>query len=348
MDMETGVTPADAGSEPLSAHEATDRISKLLQGSREATPDDVVEDAKPDAETAEADTYETEEAEGTAEAEAPEAEAEDEPETDTEDDTGDEPDADGGLITLPDGTTATVEEIARWRDTRKNLEADFTKKYEAVASQRKEIEAKTSQLQQQEQILSQQISATMQMLQEVMPPVPDRAMREYDPIGYASQKEDFETAQRRLQYLYATQQEKLARQMQEQQKAREAAIQENKKKLLEAMPELQNEQKRVEMQATIAEGIKTYGFEPEDLKDVYDYRVIQALSDAVKYRKMMAQKPKVEGKAKNTPPVQKPGKRKSSAEQRAQAKRQSLDKLKQTGSPKDAASIISQMLSGNR
>lgn len=39
-----------------------------------------------------------------------------------------------------DGQEVPLSEIKRWRDTRKNLEADFTKKYQALAEQRKQIE----------------------------------------------------------------------------------------------------------------------------------------------------------------------------------------------------------------
>lgn len=39
-----------------------------------------------------------------------------------------------------DGQQVPLSEIKRWRDTRKNLEADFTKKYQALAEQRKQVE----------------------------------------------------------------------------------------------------------------------------------------------------------------------------------------------------------------
>lgn len=39
-----------------------------------------------------------------------------------------------------DGQQVPLSEIRRWRDTRKNLEADFTKKYQSLAEQRKQIE----------------------------------------------------------------------------------------------------------------------------------------------------------------------------------------------------------------
>lgn len=349
MDSEMGVTSASAESEPMTMHEATGKLSALLGGSREATPQETVkEDKTPDAETAEVAAEDYDDDQGTAETEEADAEAEKVEAEDADDDSGDELGSDGELITLPDGTQATIEEVTRWRDTRKNLEADFTKKTMALAEQRKQAESKVVELQQKEQFLSQTLPVTIQMLQATMPPAPDPAMLEYDVATYTRQKEAYEGAQRQLQHAYGTLQNMQAQQAQAQQVALEAVIKENQAQLYEAMPELKDATKRQELAGVIEQGLKTYGFEAKDLESVYDYRVIKALSDAVKYQKLMAQKPKVEGKAKNAPPVQKPGKRKSAAEQRAQAKKSQLDQLKQTGSRKDAAGIISQMLSGNR
>jgi hypothetical protein len=39
-----------------------------------------------------------------------------------------------------DGEEVPLSEVRRWRDTRKNLEADFTKKYQGLATQRKQLE----------------------------------------------------------------------------------------------------------------------------------------------------------------------------------------------------------------
>ena len=341
------VTPADAGSEPMDANSAANHLSQLLQGSpNEATPSSVDDSEKPDVEEPEtAQEYEAEDgSEGDQEALLSD---EGEPDTDSEDDAGNEPEPSEGLITLPDGTQATVEEVTRWRDTRKNLESDFTKKTMALAEERKQAQAKVEQLQQQEQFLSQNLPVAMQVLQASIPPAPDPALRDYDLSSYIAQKEAHEGAKQRLNQLYATQQAMQAKQQEASQAARQAAINENRAKLLEAMPELKNDTKRQEMQATLSEGIKAYGFEPNEMENVYDYRVIQALSDAVKYRRLMAEKPKVEGKAKQAPPVQKPGKRKSSAEQRAQAKKSQFDRLKQTGSAKDGAAVLAQLLRGS-
>lgn len=341
------VTPADAGSEPMDANSAANHLSQLLQGRREeATPSSVEDSETPDVEEPEAATeYEAEDSsEGDQEALHSD---ESEPETDSEDDDGSEPELAEGLYTLPDGTQATAEEITRWRDTRKNLESDFTKKTMALAEERKQAQAKVEQLQQQEQFLSQNLPLAMQVLQASIPPAPDPALRDYDLSSYIAQKEAHEGATRQLQQLYATQQQMQAKQQEASEKARQAAINENRAKLMEAMPELKDERKRQEMQATLSEGIKAYGFEPSEMENVYDYRVIKALSDAVKYRKLMAEKPKVEGKARQAPPVQKPGKRKSSAEIKAQAKKSQFDKLKQTGSAKDGAAVLAQLLRGS-
>lgn len=340
------VTPADAGSEHMDANSAANHLSQLLQGRREeATPSPVEDSETPDVEEPEA--AEEYEAEDGSEGEEALHSDESEPDTDTEDDAGDEPSAAEGLITLPDGTQATVEEVTRWRDTRKNLESDFTKKTMALAEERKQAQAKVEQLQQQEQFLSQNLPLAMQVLQASIPPAPDPALRDYDLSSYIAQKEAHEGATRQLQQLYATQQQMQAKQQEASEKARQAAINENRAKLMEAMPELKDERKRQEMQATLSEGIKAYGFEPSEMENVYDYRVISALSDAVKYRKLMAEKPKVEGKARQAPPVQKPGKRKSSAEIKAQAKKTQFDKLKQTGSAKDGAAVLAQLLRGS-
>ena len=82
---------------------------------------------------------------------------------------------------------------------------------------------------------------------------------------------------------------------------------------------------------------KDYGFEPNDVAQVYDARLIKVFHDAAQYRSLQKAKPEVSKRVVAVPKVVKPG----SAEKPNPAKEQverSFERLKKTGSVHDAVS----------
>ena len=83
---------------------------------------------------------------------------------------------------------------------------------------------------------------------------------------------------------------------------------------------------------------KEYGFEPKDVAQVYDARLIKVFHDAYQYRQLQQAKPEVSKRVVSVPKVMKPG----SGEKPNPAKEQAdeaMQRLKKTGRLDDAVSV---------
>ena len=75
--------------------------------------------------------------------------------------------------------------------------------------------------------------------------------------------------------------------------------------------------------------MKTYGYKPEEMSGINDYRLVLALQDAVAYRALKRQSPEVTKKAQNAPRL--PNKQASAAQER---QRKELDNRFKSGRAK--------------
>lgn len=94
----------------------------------------------------------------------------------------------------------------------------------------------------------------------------------------------------------------------------------------------------------ISNGAKEYGFAPEEVANVVDYRMIKVLNDALAYRKLAEAKPKISKQVVKTPKVVKPGSAGDTSDAQAQTDQKLRQRLRQTGDVKDAAAIYLQRM----
>jgi hypothetical protein len=92
-------------------------------------------------------------------------------------------------------------------------------------------------------------------------------------------------------------------QSKERQEHLDKAVAESKAKLREAIPNWSDEL----YGAITKRGAETYGFKPEEIKEVWDHRVIQVLHDAHQFRLLKEGKQLADKKVETTPPVLRPG-----------------------------------------
>lgn len=91
-------------------------------------------------------------------------------------------------------------------------------------------------------------------------------------------------------------------------------------------------------QSLLRDGVNTYGFSPDEMAGVTDYRMLKVLKDATEFRKLQAAKPAVEKKVNLVPKVVKPGTQQESPQ--AQDEKKLRERLKRTGSEKDAQALM--------
>jgi len=224
--------------------------------------------------------------------------------------------------------------------------ADYQKKTQSLAEQRKSVEAErvkideaaktrdtyAQRLQVIEQLLSQQ--DTTENLQE---------LKESDPIGYAIKVAERSEREKQLQAVQAERQ----RVQQEQQalhgQRMQQHIQSEQEKLKTFIPEFKDEAKADVIRRDIRSYAKSIGFSDQELSQVYDSRAVQTLYKSMQYDKLMAGKAGATKKVSTAPKTIKPGtSNPQSSEQEAQKK--DFVQLRKTGNKRDAAKLFERFL----
>ena len=242
--------------------------------------------------------------------------------------------ADNAKVRLEDGTVVSIADLKKGS----LLNADYTRKTQEVAEQRRSVETQSSALQQQQQQLSEQRDMMAQLLHSIVPQAPDPTLASTDPYAYTRQKAEHEAWINHLQLL--EQQGLYAKQQQEQESA-----QSRKEKgdaewasLVEKMPGLKDQKRFEGFVKDIADHGKAYGFSQAELAEGvgYDHRMALVMRDAIAWRKLQASKPKMKSKVEGRPPVQKGGKRLTPDAQKARDSSVAMKRLEQSGSVNDA------------
>jgi len=223
---------------------------------------------------------------------------------------------------------------------------DYTQKTQALAEQRKAIEAEKAAVDQ-AKTLRDQYAQRLEMIEQVLkqqePQEDLNALKESDPIGYAVKVAE---QQQRQQQLYAIQAEKqrLALQQQtEHQQRLQQLVAEEQQKLAKAIPEFADPQKGNVVRTEIRDYAKQVGFTDDDLAQVYDSRAVLTLWKASQYDKLVKGKPEVTKKVTEAPKMLRPGAANSAPPEQKQYQTQ-RKVLRQSGKAKDAAAIFERFL----
>ncbi len=240
---------------------------------------------------------------------------------------------------LRDGTEISVGELKKLADEAK----EFKRRESEFTAQQREFQTRAAQNAQQEQIFATTIQQAIAALQQTLPPEPDAALRETDPIDYFLKKDQREAKVAEIQRLqaaqnYAAQQSRAEHAQQFQQHLRNEQT-----RLYEAAPELKTDEKRREFYSDMVSHGKKYGFSEEEINNIHDHRVMLMVRDAVAYRKLQAAKPKAMEKGKAAAPVAKPGARPTSNERVSQKHKGLFERARKTRSIDDVGALLAEL-----
>ncbi len=190
------------------------------------------------------------------------------------------------------------------------LGTDYTKKSQAVAEERKAVEAERQRVEEARQ-LRDQYAERLQIIEQMLNQQPETEnldyLKETDPIGYAVKVAELSQREKQLAQVRAEQQRIAEQQRQEQQEKLGTVIQAEARKLAEALPEYADPQKGESIRRELREfGIKA-GFSEQELANVYDSRAVLTLWKAMQYDKLQSSKPNVTKKVSEAPKVIKAG-----------------------------------------
>lgn len=219
---------------------------------------------------------------------------------------------------------------------------DYTRKTQQIAEVRKQVEQETQAVRAERQQYAQLLGALQAQLQATEPQVDLDRLYHEDPIEWVRQKEVMRERQEKAYAIQAEQQRLSQLSQYEQQRAMEETLSSQKDALLAALPSWKDPKTARAEKALVVESAKAAGFSEEDLKSVYDHRLVLLLRKAGLYDQMVSKRQGIKPVVNNGPRPAKPGAagRVSTTTEAVRAKQ----RLAKTGRIDDAVSAIELLL----
>ena len=240
---------------------------------------------------------------------------------------------DGKKLAIPKGTPPELVESVKTMAA--DLKADYTRKTQEVAEQRKSIATRSEAIQQQEQMLSANFSKAVEYkaLQDQMAQFEQidwQALVDQDPAQATKLNLAYQGLQRKAGAMYRELQQAEAQRQQHLSQHQQSLVEAGQRELAKRIPKWSGE-----VAKGVSETALSYGFTQEELSKILDPRIVHAMHDAMQWRKLQAQKPVAMQKVAQAPKVLKPG-----AVAARPANQAALDRLKKHGRIEDFAKLL--------
>ena len=215
--------------------------------------------------------------------------------------------------------------------------ADYTKKSQALAEQRKAIEAERQHLEyvkQERQAYAQKLQALDSFLSQQNQGVNLDVLKETDPIGYAVAVAEQSQREKQLAVVRNEQQRLAQQQQSEQQASLQNHLRQESEKLTSLIPELATSQGDA-VRKQIRDYAKSIGWTDQELGQLYDSRAVVTLYNGMKYQQLQKSKPEVNKKLLAAPKMMRSGT--SAPPTKSSGDKQAMQRLRETGKVSDAA-----------
>jgi hypothetical protein len=227
-------------------------------------------------------------------------------------------------------------------------QADYTRKSQALAEQRKgteNIQSERMQLEQERQMYAN----GLQMLQEQQSAkltdfdnVEWEALKQEDPYQYMIKKDEYRDAQERVGNLQAEQQLVQQERTKQAQQARSHFVQQEYARLVNALPEWNDKDSTIKKD--VQEYATSVGFRPEEISQLADHRSVLIIKKAMEFDKLTKKVAPKKKAVKKVPKVQKSGRGNSKEDAATEATNKKRARLRKSGKQDDAASLFFDML----
>jgi hypothetical protein len=215
--------------------------------------------------------------------------------------------------------------------------ADYTKKSQALAEQRKALEAERNHLEyvkQERQAYAQKLQALDSFLSQQNQGVNLDVLKETDPIGYAVAVAEQSQREKQLAVVRNEQQRLAQQQQSEQQTSLQNHLRQESEKLTSLIPELATPQGDA-VRKQIRDYAKSIGWSDQELSQLYDSRAVVTLYNGMKYQQLQKSKPEVNKKLQAAPKMMRSGT--SAPPTKSSSDKQAMQRLRETGKVSDAA-----------
>ena len=220
-------------------------------------------------------------------------------------------------------------------------DADYRQKTEELSNQRKNFQSESEK-----QRLD--YSQKLNQVNELMSIAQQELNAEKNSVDLEQMYEDDPTEAMRIEHRLRRKQEKLnsaiAQTQAEQKTQFDGFLQEQKKLLETKMPEFTDPVKASSLKATMKSTLNNYGFNDQEVAQVYDHRIVMLVNDAMKYRNLQNSKPNIAKKISKPGRVFSSGVKQGKNEVNLKVRKEKFSRLKKTGSMKDAQNVFLDMI----
>ena len=240
-----------------------------------------------------------------------------------------------------DGTevTVTLDELQKGYSRTQ----DYTRKTQQIAEIRRQVESEAEAIRAERSQYAQLLGALESQVQQAAQPNIDwDRLYQEDPIEWVRQKEVMRENQAKSQAIQFEQQRLMQISQQEQAQQMQSFLAQQQDELLKVLPDWKDPNKAKKEKELLIDFGQKAGFSTDELKNIFDHRVVNVLRKAALYEQMMAKRQNIKPVTNNGPRPAKPGAagRVSTTSESTRAKQ----RLAKTGRVNDAASAIELLL----
>jgi len=226
-------------------------------------------------------------------------------------------------------------------------QADYTRKSQVLAEQRKKMDeelAATQQERQQYQSQLEQFKIQADSKLEEFKSVDWTKLKQEDPMEYALKRDQYRELQENKR-LVAEEQQNLAQKQQEEMRTKwNEELAKQKEIMAQRLPEWNDPEKGPKLKQNIKSFALKKGFTEQEVDSLIDARSVDVLHKAMMYETLLEAKIS-QKKTKVVPKVQKPGAPSTKSEVNSEKVKQTRARLKRSGRVDDAALAIKSLMS---
>ena len=226
-------------------------------------------------------------------------------------------------------------------------QADYTRKSQVLAEQRKKMDeelAATQQERQQYQSQLEQFNLQADSKLEEFKSVDWTKLKEEDPMEYALKRDQYRELQENKRLVAEEQQNLAQKQQAEMQTKWNEELARQQEVMAQRLPEWNDPEKGPKLKQNIKTFALKKGFTEQEVDSLIDARSVDVLHKAMMYETLLEAKIS-QKKAKVVPKVQKPGAPSTKSEVNSEKVKQTRARLKRSGRVDDAALAIKSLMS---
>ena len=220
-------------------------------------------------------------------------------------------------------------------------QADYTRKSQALAEQRKANEAEIAQARE----LRDQYAAALQQVEQIFTPQDPgeehwNKLYESDPLEYVRARDQFRSQQEAFQKVISERQQLSQQQQAEMAQQREAHLAEQREEMMRRIPAWSDPDVFAKERDSLKAWANDAGITDEEIAGITDARAVETLRKAWLYDQLVTDKAVKKKKAKPAPKVSRAGQPKGKVDGQVRRKQAAMKKLSKTGKLNDAVDYL--------